>query len=109
MTPIVVVHQQRVAVVTHAVEGGNVSETSRFFGVSRKTIHQWKMTAETYGMEGLRRKDRRPPQMPNATPTWVIDKLLQLAVLNPTRGLAGTAPSSALAGMASPSPGSRTC
>jgi transposase InsO family protein len=86
VTPIDIVHQRRIAAVTHAVDGGNVSETSRVFGVSRKTIHQWKKTAETYGMEGLRPKDRRPPQMPNATPTWVIDKLLQLAILEPTRG-----------------------
>jgi transposase InsO family protein len=86
VTPIDIVHQRRIAAVTHAVNGGNVSETSRVFGVSRKTIHQWKKTAETYGMEGLRPKDRRPPQMPNATPTWVIDKLLQLAILEPTRG-----------------------
>jgi len=86
VTPVDIVHQRRVAAVTHAVEGGNVSETSRIFGVSRKTIHQWKKTAATYGMEGLRPKERRPPQMPNATPTWVIDKLVQLAVLYPTRG-----------------------
>jgi len=86
VTPVDIVHQRRVAVVTHAVSGGNVSETARIFGVSRKTIHQWKKTAESYGMEGLRPKDRRPPQMPNATPTWVIDKLLRLAVLEPTRG-----------------------
>jgi transposase InsO family protein len=86
MTPTDIVHQRRVAAVTHAVTGDNVSETSRVFGVSRKTIHQWKKLAETYGMEALRPKDRRVPQMPNATPTWVIDKLLQLAVLEPTRG-----------------------
>jgi len=86
MTPIDIVHQRRVAAVTHAVEGGNVAMTARVFGVSRKTVHQWKKTAETYGMDGLRPKGRRHPQMPNATPTWVIDKLLRLAILEPTRG-----------------------
>jgi hypothetical protein len=86
VTPVDTVHQRRVAAVNHAVEGGNVSETSPVFGVSRRTIHQRKKTAEIYGVEGLRPKERRPPQMPNVTPTWVIDKLLQLAVLYPTRG-----------------------
>ncbi len=62
VTPIDIVHQRRIAAVTHAVDGGNVSETSRVFGVSRKTIYQWKKTAETYGMEGLRPKDRRRPR-----------------------------------------------
>ena len=86
MTPVDIVHQRRVAAVTHAVEGGNVSETARVFGVSRKTIHGWKRLAERHGMAALRPKDRRRPQMPNATPTWVIDQLLQLAIVEPTRG-----------------------
>lgn len=86
MTPIDIVHQRRVAAVTHAVEGGNISATARVFGVSRKTIHQWRNLAQDHGMEALRPKERRPPQMPHATPTWVIDELLQLAVLEPTRG-----------------------
>lgn len=86
MTPIDIVHQRRVAAVTHAIEGGNVSETARVFGVSRKTVHQWKKLAEGGGMAALRPKDRRPPQMPNATPTWLVDQLLRLAVMEPTRG-----------------------
>ena len=68
MTPIDTVHQRRVAAVTYAVNGGNVAETARVFGVSRKTIHAWKKLAETYGMEALRPKDRRPPQMPSQPP-----------------------------------------
>lgn len=47
VTPSDIVHQRRVAAVTHAAEGGNISETARVFGVSRKTIHLWKKTADT--------------------------------------------------------------
>jgi transposase InsO family protein len=86
VTPIDIVHQRRVAAVTHAISGGNKSETARVFGVSRKTIHGWTKLAETHGMEALRPKQRRPPQMPNATPTWVVEQLLQLVILEPTRG-----------------------
>lgn len=86
MTPTDIVHQRRVAAVTHAVDGGNVSETARVFGVSRKTIHEWKNLFEAYGPEGLRPKDRRPPAQPNATPTWVLDELLRLAVTEPGLG-----------------------
>jgi transposase InsO family protein len=86
VTPLDIVHQRRVAAVNHAVEGGNVSETARIFGVSRKTIHSWKRLAETHGMDALRPKERRRPVMPNATPTWVVDQLLRLAIVEPTRG-----------------------
>lgn len=86
MTPLDIVHQRRVAAVDHAVRGGNVSETSRVFGVSHKTINKWKKLAEAHGMEALRPKERRQPAMPNATPTWVVDQLLRLAVFEPTRG-----------------------
>lgn len=86
MTPIDIVHQRRVAAVTFAAECGNVSETARVFGVSRKTIHVWIKQAERYGLEALRPKERRPPQMPNATPTWVVEQLLQIVIVEPTRG-----------------------
>jgi transposase InsO family protein len=86
VTPLDIVHQRRVAVVNHAVDGGNVSETSRVFGVSRKSIHKWRKLAQTHGMEALRPKQHRQPVMPNATPTWVVDQLLRLAILEPTRG-----------------------
>jgi transposase len=89
VTPIDIVHQRRVAAVTHAVDGGDVSATARISGVSRKTIHGWKKLAESYGMEALRPNERRRPEMPNATPTWVVDQLLQLAVLEP-RGCLST-------------------
>jgi len=86
VTPDDIVHQRRIAAVTHAVGGGNVSETARIFGVSRKTVHQWKKTAEAYGMEGLAPKERRRPAQPNATPTWVVEELLRVAVTEPALG-----------------------
>lgn len=86
MTPTDIVHQRRVAAVTHAIDGGNVSETARVFGVSRKTIHQWRNVFETYGAEGLRPKERRRSVQPNATPTWVVEELLRLAVTDPGLG-----------------------
>jgi transposase InsO family protein len=86
MTPVDIVHQRRVAAVNHAVEGNNVAETARIFGVSRKTIHKWKKLADDHGIDALRPKERRRPSQPNETPSWVVDQLLQLAILEPTRG-----------------------
>ena len=86
MTPVDIVHQRRLAVVTHAIEIGNISEAARTFGVSRKSVHQWKDLFEAYGPEGLGPKQRRAPAPPNATPTWVVDEILRLAVTHPGEG-----------------------
>jgi hypothetical protein len=42
--------------------------------------------ADRYGLEALMPKSRRKPQMPEATPTHVVEALLTLAVLQPTIG-----------------------
>ena len=42
--------------------------------------------ADRYGLDALMPKDRRTPQMPEATPTHVIEALLTLAVIEPTIG-----------------------
>ena len=86
MTPADIVYQRRLAVVTFAIEIGNKSEAARTFGVSRKSVHHWIALFEAYGPDGLRPKDRRPSVQPNATPTWVIDELLRLAVTDPGLG-----------------------
>ena len=39
-----------------------------------------------YGLDALMPKDRRPPQMPEATPTHVVEALLTMAVVHPTIG-----------------------
>jgi hypothetical protein len=73
-------------VLDHAARCGNVSEACRTFGVSR--------TRFTNGRSWPITTDRRRccprvggrPQLPNATPTHVVEQLLSLAVLEPTLG-----------------------
>jgi transposase InsO family protein len=86
VTPAEIIYHRRARVLEHAEETGNVSATCRTFGISRKTFYAWKHVAERYGLDALVPKDRRAPQMPNATPTWVINELLTLAVIEPTLG-----------------------
>lgn len=86
MTPAEIIYQRRARVLDHAAKTGNVAETCRVFGVSRTTFYRWRSVAERYGVEALVPKDRRAPQMPNATPTWVLNELLTLAVVEPTLG-----------------------
>lgn len=84
MTPAEIIYHRRVRVLEHAAETGNVSQTCKTFGVSRTRFYEWRNVAEQYGLEALMPKERPAPQMPNATPTWVVNELLTLAVTEPT-------------------------
>ena len=86
MTPAEIIYQRRIAVLEHAQRTGNVAETCRVFGISRTRYYQWKNLADRYGLEALVPKARRAPQMPEATPTHVVQALLTLAVVEPTIG-----------------------
>ena len=86
MTPAEIIYQRRIAVLDHAQRTGNVAEACRVFGISRTRYYEWKNVADRYGLEALMPKARRTPQMPEATPTHVIEALLTLAVLQPTIG-----------------------
>ena len=81
-----IVYQQRVRVLDHARVTGNVAATCRTFGMSRKTFYKWRNAAAKYGLAALRPKTKRPPAMPNTTPTHVIEMLLTLAITLPTLG-----------------------
>jgi transposase InsO family protein len=81
-----IIYQRRLRVLAYAEQTGNVAETCRVFGVSRTRFYEWRSIAARYGVEALMPKQRRRPQLPNATPTHVIEVLLTLAVLQPTLG-----------------------
>ena len=81
-----IVYQQRVRVLDHARESGNVAATCRTFGISRKTFYKWRNAAAEYGPAALMPKAKRRPAMPNATPTHVVEILLTLAITTPTLG-----------------------
>jgi transposase InsO family protein len=86
VTPAEIIYHRRLRVLEHAQMSGNVAETCRTFGISRTRFYEWRNRAERYGVEALMPKGRRAPQLPNATPTWVVEELLALAVAKPTLG-----------------------
>lgn len=47
-------------------------------GVSRTRYYQWRKVVAQYGVEALMPKARRSPQLPNATPTHIVEDLLTL-------------------------------
>jgi transposase InsO family protein len=85
-TPAEIIYQRRLAVLAHADKSKNVGETCRVFGISRTRYYEWRSVAERYGLDALMPKGRRRPQMPEATPTHVVEALLTLAVVEPTIG-----------------------
>src|SRR2546423_10168728 len=46
-----IIYHRRARVLEHAAKTGNVAETCRTFGVSRKTFYEWRNVAEQYGLE----------------------------------------------------------
>jgi transposase len=73
------VANHRLAVIRHAEEvTGNVSQTCRYFGISRQTFYVWLRRYEEKGLEGLRDRSRRPHHSPNATSAEVVGKIIYL-------------------------------
>jgi len=69
----------RMKVLRHARDTTqNVSQTCRYFGVSRKTFYKWKARYEEHGEIGLCDRSRAPHRSANATPANVIGKILYL-------------------------------
>ena len=83
MTPAEIIYHRRVAVLDYAARVGNVAEACRVFGISRTRYYEWKALAERYGLDALMPKERRAPQMPEATPTHVVER-----TVDPGRGRA---------------------
>jgi len=86
VTPTEIIYHRRVRLLSLADELGNVSAACRQMGISRTRYYEWRATVAQYGLEALMPKDRRRPQLPNATPTHVVEDLLTLAVIEPTLG-----------------------
>ncbi len=86
MTPTEIIYHRRVRLLELADELGNVAAACRQMGISRTRYYEWRRVVAEYGLEALMPKDRRQPQLPNATPTHVVEDLLTLAVIEPTLG-----------------------
>ena len=86
MTPTEIIYHRRVRLLALADELGNVSAACRTMGISRTRYYEWRRIVAEYGLEALMPKARRTPQLPNATPTHIVEDLLTLAVVEPTLG-----------------------
>lgn len=86
MTSDQIIYQRRLRVLAHAEQSGNVAETCRIFGVFPHKVLRVAGHRAVLRRRRLMPNARRRPQLPNATPTHVLEVLLTLAVLQPTLG-----------------------
>ncbi len=63
-----------------------VAEACRTFGIHRSTYYRWKRQVERHGLEMLRPRERRRPQMPNALPKMVEERIVSFALAHPGLG-----------------------
>src|SRR3954449_4794197 len=63
-----------------------VSHACRTFNVHRSTYYRWKAEVERFGLEVLRPRERRRPQMPNQLSALLEQRILAFAIAHPGLG-----------------------
>jgi transposase len=63
-----------------------VSNACRIFGVHRSTYYRWKHQIDRQGLEMLRPRERRKPQMPNQVPQIVEERIVAFSLGHPGLG-----------------------
>ena len=64
----------------------NVSAACRTFGVHRSTYYAWKRQVDRHGLEMLRPRERRRPQMPNQFPKMFEERIVSFSIAHPGLG-----------------------
>jgi transposase InsO family protein/transposase-like protein len=78
--------RHRLRVMATARELGNVRAACRIHGIHHSTFYRWKALADRHGLDMLRPRERRAPQMPNAIPVVIEQRILAYALAFPGQG-----------------------
>jgi transposase InsO family protein len=81
-----IIMRHRINLLLLAESINNISKACRQYGVSRTVYYKYKDRFITYGIEGLKDKEKSVPVMPNATKAAVVDKVIAIAKRYPTYG-----------------------
>jgi len=81
-----VLYAYRLRVLASARELGSVAAACRVHGIHRSTFYRWKAQAGRFGLEVLRPRERRRPQMPNAIPVLIEQRIVAFALGHPGYG-----------------------
>jgi transposase-like protein len=68
-----------------------VAHACRTFGVHRSTYYAWKRQVDRHGLQMLRPRERRRPQMPNQLPAMIEQRILAFSIAH-LRTAAGVGP-----------------
>jgi transposase len=66
--------------------GTSVSAACWTFGVHPSTYYHWKRQVDRHGLEMLRSRERRRPQMPNALPKMIEERIVSFSIAHPGLG-----------------------
>src|SRR3954453_15145226 len=64
----------------------SVSHACRTFGIHRSTFYAWKVQVDRGGLEMLRPRERRAPQMPNQLSAVIEQRIVSFAIAHPGLG-----------------------
>ena len=64
----------------------SVSHACRTFGIHRSTYYAWKAQVDRGGLEMLRPRERRTPQMPNQLSAVLEERIVAFAIAHPGLG-----------------------
>jgi transposase InsO family protein len=78
--------RHRLRVLATARELGNVRAACRIHGIHHSSFYRWKALVDRQGLEMLRPRERRAPQMPNAISAVVEQRILAYALAFPGQG-----------------------
>ncbi len=78
--------QGRLTLLQLAEKLRNVSEVCRRTGVSRSQFYEYKRAFQEHGFEGLFDQPPIPKVFPNATPSWIRDRVIAIALDHPAWG-----------------------
>jgi transposase InsO family protein len=81
-----VIYRHRLRILASAHELGSVAAACRLHGIHRSTFYRWRALAERFGLEILRPRERRSPQMPNSTPVLIEQRVLAFSLGHPGLG-----------------------
>ena len=81
-----VLYTYRLRVLATATELGSVAAACRIHGIHRSTFYRWKGMADRFGLEILRPRERRHPQMPNSIPVLIEHRIIAWSLGHPGQG-----------------------
>jgi transposase InsO family protein len=81
-----VLYRYRLRALALAQELGNVRAACRVLAIHHSTFYRWQRMARRQGLEMLRPRERRAPQMPNATSPMIEQRVLAFALAHPGFG-----------------------